>query len=46
MLPVLKNAAREAQTTEAHTEVKHPVIPRRSSSFLEKLPVIDPHLNL
>jgi hypothetical protein len=48
MLLVLKNAAREAQTTEAHvdmhdfTEVKHPVLPRRSSSFLKKLPITDP----
>jgi hypothetical protein len=37
-----------SQTIEAHTykhdftEAEHPVIPRRSSSFHEKLPVIDP----
>jgi hypothetical protein len=42
----------EAQTSKAHTDkhnftkVEHPVLPQRIISFLEKLPIVDPHLSL
>jgi hypothetical protein len=48
----LKEHGYKAQMTEAHankhafTEVECLVLPRRNSSFLEKLPVTDPHLSL
>jgi hypothetical protein len=50
--PVLKNKAREAETTETNadkydfTKVERLVFPRHSSSFPEKLPVTDTHLGL
>jgi hypothetical protein len=50
--PVLKSMATKAQMTEAHankhafTKVECLVLPRCNSSFLEKLPVTDPHLSL
>jgi hypothetical protein len=46
--PVIKSVTRKAQTTEAHagkhdfTRIEHHVLPRRRSSFLEKVPVVDP----